>query len=119
MQLNGRLGVSEHPPNHQFQVLKIDLCCYRRPNYFSRLAPVSLNIIKSTFEEIISGVPQGSIAGPILFIIFFNEFFSFILVAAARNFADDNTLSSFTQTIENLISILESESEIAICWFKY
>ena len=41
-----------------------------------------------------------------------------MLVASAHNFADDNTLSSFAKTIENLISILESESEIAINWFK-
>ena len=41
-----------------------------------------------------------------------------MLVASAHNFADDNTLSSFAKTIENLISILESESEIAMSWFK-
>ena len=34
-----RLGVSEHPPNPQFQGLKIDLCDYCCPNYFSRSAP--------------------------------------------------------------------------------
>ena len=34
-----RLGVSEHPPNPQFQGLKIDLCNYRHPNHFSRSAP--------------------------------------------------------------------------------
>ena len=33
------LVVSEHPPNPQFQGLKIDLCGYRRSNYFSRSAP--------------------------------------------------------------------------------
>ena len=36
------LRVSEHPPNPQFQGLKIDLCGYRRPNYFSRSAPVPI-----------------------------------------------------------------------------
>ena len=40
------------------------------------------------------------------------------MVASARNFADENILSSFAKTVENLISILESESEIAINWFK-
>ena len=41
-----------------------------------------------------------------------------ILVTSTHNFSDDKTLSSFAKTIENLISILESESEIAINWFK-
>ena len=41
-----------------------------------------------------------------------------ILVTSTHNFADDKTLSSFAKTIENLISILESEREIAINWFK-
>ena len=36
----------------------------------------------------------------------------------APNFEDDNTLSSFGKTIENLLSILESENQIAITWFK-
>ena len=36
----------------------------------------------------------------------------------APNFEDDNTLSSFGKTIETLLSILESENEIAINWFK-
>ena len=87
-----------------------NMICYIYWNLKSRKQRVSVNNIKSTFEEIISG----SIVGPILFNIFFNDFFYFILVASAHNFADDNTLSSFAKTIENLISILESESEIAI-----
>ena len=54
----------------------------------------------------------------VLFNIFFKDFFYFILVTSAYNFADDNTISIFAKTIEDLISILESESEIAIKWFK-
>ena len=95
-----------------------NMICYIYSYLKSRKHCVSVNNIKSTFEEIISGVPQGSIVGPILFNIFFNDFFYFILVASAHNFADDNTLSSFAKTIENLVSILESESEIAINRFK-
>ena len=40
-----------------------------------------------------------NIIGPVLFNIFFNDFFCFILVASAHNFADDKTLSSFATTI--------------------
>ena len=63
-------------------------------------------------------MPQGLIVGPILFKIFLIDFFYFILGPSAHSFADDNTLSSFTKTIEKLIGVLESESEIAIKWFK-
>ena len=35
-----------------------------------------------------------------------------------HSFVDDNTLSNFAKTIVVLISILGSESEIALRWFK-
>ena len=36
---------------------------------------------------------------------------------SVHNFADDNTSSSFAKTKNNLVSILESESDCAINWF--
>ena len=76
---------------------KNTICCiYSYLN--SRKQCVSVNNIKSTFEEIISGAPQGSIVGPILFKMFLNDFFYFILVASAHNFADGNSLSSFANS---------------------
>ena len=95
-----------------------NMICYISSYLKSRKKCVSVNNIKSTFEEIILGISQGSIVGPILFNIILNDFFYFMLVASAHNFADDNTLSSFAKTTENLISILKSESEIATNWFK-
>ena len=55
-----------------------NMICYIYSYLKSRKQCVTVNNIKSTFGEIISGVPQGSIAGPILFNIFFNDFLYFI-----------------------------------------
>ena len=80
---------------------------------------VRINNIYSGFEEIIAGVLQGSIVGSILFSAFLNDFFYDIENASVHNFDDDNTLSCFAKTIEDLIHILEGESEeTAINWFS-
>ena len=65
----------------------------------------------------LSGVPQGSIFGPILFNIFINDLFLWIDQVDTANFADDNTISSLANSIPELIKILERESEKAIKWF--
>ena len=79
---------------------------------------VSINNVHSRFQNIISGVPQGSIVGPTLFNCFFNDFFYFVDKASVHNFADDNSLSAFESNIKNLKLILESESKTAISWFQ-
>ena len=58
---------------------------------------VKINNTNSNFQTIKSGVPQGFIVGPILFNIFFNDFFFFLCNVSVHNFADDNTLSSFSK----------------------
>ena len=64
----------------------------------------------SNFE----GVPQGSIVGPLLFDFSINDLFFFIESSSIHNFADDNTISAWANTISNLINKLESDSNIAI-----
>ena len=72
---------------------------------------------KASLIQIILGVPQGSIFGPVLFNTFFNDFFFFIPKASFHNFADEYTVASFASTLEELLPILESECEVAINWF--
>ena len=58
---------------------------------------VRINNIYSAINDIISGVSQSSLVGPILFNSFFDGFFFIIQHATIHNFADDNTLSSFAK----------------------
>ena len=55
---------------------------------------VKINGIYSDYNEIISGVPQESILGPVFFNRSINDLFFFIEKASTHNFADDNTLSA-------------------------
>ena len=79
---------------------------------------VRMNNRFSNYQKIISGVPQSSILGPIFFNLLTNDLFFFVSDVSLHNFADDNTLSAFAETILDLIDILQSRSEIVIDWFK-
>ena len=92
--------------------------CYICSYLLNRKQCVRISNISSYFLNVISGVPQGSIVGPILFNCFFNDLFYVTEIANAHNFADDNTLTAFANNIQNLIHLLGSKSRVAMKWFK-
>ena len=57
---------------------------------------MKINNMNSNFQTITSGVPQGSIVGPILFKTFFKYFFFFLCVCS-------NALLIFVKTKNNLV----------------
>ena len=76
---------------------------------------VVVNGEKSYPAEVKSGVPQGSVLGPLLFILYLNDLHSYINHSTVRSFADDTRiLKEFKNT--NDINLLQEDLNASINW---
>ena len=88
-------------------------------NYLKgRKQRVKIGSIFSMWLEILSGVPQGSIFGPLLFNCFINDITEFVELCEICNFADDNSLYNCGPSVSEVTRGLKHDLNILICWFE-
>ena len=72
----------------------------------------------SDWVNVIRGIPQGSLFGPLLFNIFINDIFLVAEKPDICDFADDNTLYSHGSNLPLILNNLEDDMRNLLYWFK-
>ena len=71
----------------------------------------------SKYQRIITGVPQGSILGPLFYNTFINDLFLTIDKSTFFNYVDDNTLYTWDNDVNTVISKLKQDFSKIFKWF--
>lgn len=109
--------------NHELLIAKLeaygfgDSALETMHSYLSdRWQRTKVNTSFSTWKELLCGVPQGSVLGPILFNLYLNDLFYELFDVC--NFADDTTLYACDMKLNNVLNQLEDNAHTAILWFE-
>ena len=109
--------------NHKLllQKLKLYKCDDDSLDWFTsylsdRIQRVQINQSNSAPSKITSGVPQGSILGPLLFLLFINDMPQFLTDSAELLYADDATLTASSKNIRTIEEKLNNNCQAASEW---
>ena len=87
-------------------------------NYLSnRIQCVFVNNATSDFRTVTAGVPQGSVLGPLMFLVYMNDIADNLL-SISRLFADDTSMSASSQINNEIKTKLDTDLATVIDWAK-
>ena len=86
-------------------------------SYFNmRLQSVCIGHCNSNFQIVECGVPQGSILGPVLFLLYVNDFPLYVSRSINALYADDTTLYDCDTGVQTIQTHLKSDLNAIIDW---
>ena len=110
--------------NHNLLIAKLgaygferDLLSLMKSYLHERQQRVRVNNNFSSWEKTITGVPQSSILGPLLFNIFIYDLFLFVSNSNWSNYAGDKTLYASRFNLEEVKNCLSTDFDAVTKWF--
>ena len=111
--------------NHQILLNKLQhygirgvAFCWFQSYLTARQQCVTVTNYESELAEIRCGVPQGSILGPVLFLIYINDLNLASKLLSTIMFADDTNLFFTGKSVHQIENIMNSELTVINEWFK-
>ena len=105
----------EYIKNYSENIMLSRMMCYCIEVMFLY---VTFNGTKSIVQIVTCGVPQGSVLGPLLFLIYMNDLPLCLKASKAILFADDTTLYASSDDIAHLYKTVNHDLENLTDWFR-
>ena len=107
--------------NHSISLSKlsyngINPITWFRSHLYNRKQRLFVKVIFSDTLQISSGVPQGSILGPLLFLLYINDFIQASKMFPMRLYADDTSLTVSGKNIDDLLYQINLELPNSYDW---
>ena len=91
---------------------------YSKTGVYRRIHFFLISALKHRLWVLVrTGVPQGSVLGPLLFLVYVNDISESIL-SLTRLFADDSSLFYSTTSIFDIEGIINSDLQVLTNWTK-